>query len=257
MKKTIIISIISIVIIAIVVGKGSNVNNKSDLIEAIKKTNEQKVEELIKKGVDVNFIYKDDGTPLMIAVATSNKRVTKQLIKAGANINQNIDNNTIIEDLNPLFLAVLNNDLEMVKLLIERGANVNIKTQHGETILPAAMFDADLEIVKLLINEGVDVNNFSKMGMTPLLFVTSVPESKRVIEVTKLLIEAGAKVNIKDKKLGMTPLMYASKIGNENIVKILLKSGANLSQTNNKGETALDLAKENKNIIKILKKATH
>ncbi|MGM0411038.1 MAG: ankyrin repeat domain-containing protein, partial [Bacillota bacterium] len=221
MKKVIIIAVIIMSIAAILF---THINSQSSLIEAVKNENREQIKELINSGVDVNVKNQENEFPLLIAVQNGNQKIAKLLIKEGADVNQNVENNTIIEDLNPLFLAVLNNDLEMVKLLIEKGANVNIKTQHGETLLPAAMFDADLEIVKLLINEGIDVNNFSEMGLTPLLFVASVPENKQTIEVTKLLINSEAKVNVKDKKLGMTPLMYASKIGNENIVKILLNA---------------------------------
>jgi ankyrin repeat protein len=233
------------------------INNQANLIEAVKNENETKVKKMINSGADVNVKNQENEFPLLIAVQNDNKKITKLLIEAGADVNQNIDNKTIIEDLNPLFLAVLNNDLEMVKLLVEKGAEVNIKTQHGETLLPAAMFDADLEIVKLLIEEGVDVNNVAETGLTPLLFVSSVPERKQTIEIIKLLIEAGAKVNFKDEKLGMTPLMYAAKVGNGKTAKILIEAGANIDQTNNEGKTALDLAKKenNKKMIQSLKKA--
>ncbi|MGM0368830.1 MAG: ankyrin repeat domain-containing protein [Bacillota bacterium] len=254
MKKTIVIGLIIISIIVILL---SFINEQPSLIETVKNKNEKQVKKMIDSGANVNIKNQGGEFPLLIAVQNNNKKIAKLLVEAGADINQNIDNKTIIEDLNPLFLAVLNNDLEMVELLIEAGANVNIKTQHRETLLPAAMFDADLEIVKLLIEEGVDVNNVAETGLTPLLFVSSVPERKQTIKVTKLLIEAGAKVNFKDKKLGMTPLMYAAKVGNEKIAKFLIEAGANIDQTNKEEKTALDLAKKenNKKMVQLLKKA--
>lgn len=55
------------------------------------------------------------------------------------------------------------------------------------------------------------------------------------------LIRAGVNVDLKNIE-GMTPLMAAAEIGNEQAVKILLQFNADMTETNEAGETAYDIA---------------
>jgi FOG: Ankyrin repeat len=90
------------------------------------------------------------------------------------------------------------------------------------------------------------------------------------LEITKILLEAGAKVNIKDDK-GFTPLMLAILLPSENpelLVELLLTAGAHVNIERNtwkqegkrrklETNTALTYAEElgNTKIIEMLKNA--
>jgi ankyrin repeat protein len=64
--------------------------------------------------------------------------------------------------------------------------------------------------------------------------------SKGDIETVKKFIEYGADVN--ERSNDMTPLMIAARYNNVEIINLLLKSGANLKATNEKGYSALKYA---------------
>ena len=53
------------------------------------------------------------------------------------------------------------------------------------------------------------------------------------------LIKAGADVNTKDKKFGLTTLMMAASEGHADVVRELIKAGADLNAKGNLGFTAL------------------
>jgi ankyrin repeat protein len=83
------------------------------------------------------------------------------------------------------------------------------------------------------------------------------------IEIANFLIELGADVNMqserfcqtnKQKNWGYTALMCASYNNHIEIAKLLINAGAKLDIRNNKGETALDFAKQqnHKEMIQIL-----
>jgi ankyrin repeat protein len=55
------------------------------------------------------------------------------------------------------------------------------------------------------------------------------------------LIRAGVNVNLRNLQ-GMTPLMAAAEIGNEEAITILLNHNADATETNEHGETAYDIA---------------
>lgn len=60
------------------------------------------------------------------------------------------------------------------------------------------------------------------------------------LETVKKLIELGSDVNRKSD--GMTPLMYAARYNRVEIIKILVKEGANIKTKDPKGFTAMKFA---------------
>lgn len=60
------------------------------------------------------------------------------------------------------------------------------------------------------------------------------------IDTVKKMIELGSDVN--EKSEGMTPLMYAARYNRVDIMKILIKKGANHKARDGKGYTAMTFA---------------
>ena len=66
------------------------------------------------------------------------------------------------------------------------------------------------------------------------------------IETVKVLIDAGALLNVKDG-VGNTPLMYAAMYGYTGIVEVLIENGADINYRARNGYTALMWAEEMQN----------
>jgi ankyrin repeat protein len=100
--------------------------------------------------------------------------------------------------------------------------------------------------------EMVNVNIHILYGETALIRASSRGRT----EIVKLLLKAGANPDTKDN-YGETALMRASLSGHKDIVILLLKAGANPDTKDNYGETALMKASYNghKEIVKLLLKA--
>jgi len=97
-------------------------------------------------------------------------------------------------------------------------------------------------VVRMILNNGVKVN-----GEILLLAM-----EKKNFTAAKQFIETGADVNYqyplnKSYADGMTPLLYASKWNNFDLVKLLVEKGAKLNTKNKDGSTALSLARANEN----------
>lgn len=120
-------------------------------------------------------------------------------------------------------------------------------------------FAADTQNLSFLLVKGeTDLNKTNNKGTTPLL---SACQKFGNIEVVKMLVEAGADVNvcmtrnktvkscdkdgnpIEQGQIGTTPLMLAAMIGDEKIVNYLIEHGANKTARNNSQNTALDFAR--------------
>ncbi len=83
------------------------------------------------------------------------------------------------------------------------------------------MHESDLEVSKLLIDAGADVNAKDYFGETPLYHCRTLG----LPDVVKLLLEAGADVNVVNKE-GKTPLDVAEAEGHKRVATLLRKYGA-------------------------------
>jgi len=72
-----------------------------------------------------------------------------------------------------------------------------------------------------------------------------------------VLLQAGARVDAKDKLNGATPLSVAAEYGHKDNVLTLLQAGARVDAKDKWGETALDIAKEKQHaeVVAILRAA--
>jgi uncharacterized protein len=111
-------------------------------------------------------------------------------------------------------IAARNGNLNTLKLLLYTGAQVN---QIAEDRGSNALFDSALirnkEIVKVLIEAGADVNIQSKDGQTALIVVVGAGDE----DIVELLVKAGADADIKDA-LGVSARKYATIFGNKNML---------------------------------------
>ena len=103
-----------------------------------------------------------------------------------------------------------------------------------------ALESGNVDSVKNFIEDGVNVN-ISHSGVTPLM----IAASKGLVEIAKMIIQAGANVNEQNDE-GWTALHKAASDQNKSsIVALLMESGINLDLKNKSGKTALQLAEEN------------
>jgi uncharacterized protein len=228
------------------------------LFESCKKGLFSVAQRLIEKGVDVNCVDKNGGTPLLFACANGFPEMALMLIEKGANVNC-VDKykNT------PFQLACSNKLTEVALKLIEKGANVNCKDVDGNTPLHLACSNELTEVALKWMEKGADVKCKNYAGMTPLhcvgdpeiafkLFEKGVASSCVAdsnaslflackIGLSKIvlkLIKKGANVNCVDKD-GNTPLMTACYEENMEVALLLIENGANVNCENKNKETPL------------------
>ncbi|MBI9108224.1 MAG: ankyrin repeat domain-containing protein [Spirochaetales bacterium] len=109
------------------------------------------------------------------------------------------------EGLPLLNIAVRNGDVEICRLLMSYDASLNIIARDRITSpLMDAVTANNQEITRLLIEAGADLNYRNRNGQSALI----VAIGSRMAEIAELLIENGADLSIKDS-LGMTAAEYA------------------------------------------------
>ena len=127
---------------------------------------------------------------------------------------------------------------DAIKILAEKYhiTNLNKVNRDGETPLMSAAWDEEnLDVMRLLITAGADVNMVDELGESAL----STACNEGNTEAAKLLVGAGADVNVANDE-GHTSLMSAAMWSDAELVEILLKAGANLDAADDDGYTALN-----------------
>jgi ankyrin repeat protein len=152
----------------------------------------------------------------------------------------------------PLHIASHNGHDKIIDLLIKYGADVNIKADDNVTSLHVAAFGGHATIVKKLSDAGADVNvetidinknflfdeiNGISDKVTPLFLAIQTGKNE-VVEILAPL----SKINNAVGSFNATPLHYASLLGHFNIVKTLIKNGAQFMSLIWGKHTAADIA---------------
>jgi len=82
------------------------------------------------------------------------------------------------------------------------------------------------ELIAILVAAGADPNlNFKSKPVTPLIAAIQAKKPEFRLGYIKALLDNKADVNFKDKK-GMSPLKWAKKEGDQEIIELLEKAGA-------------------------------
>lgn len=154
------------------------------------------------------------------------------------------DNDNFINTYNtPLTAALGKRKDEIVEILLAQPKiDVNVATMRGQTPLICAVRKAPQFISRLLDFAGINLNAQDKDGRSVLHYACFMNEKDKKY-LNFLLKAPGLNPNLTDKhEKGWTPLMYAAKYGDLQLVKALIRIGADPVFANNGGLNAESLA---------------
>lgn len=227
-----------------------------ELFSKVRDNDINAVKALIAAGEDVNY-QNDDMMGYTALGLASDTAMMKVLISAGADINHP-DKRT---GYTPLMNALNSNNKDVAGFLIRQGADFKIKANDGATALILAC-GVSPELAKLFLEKGADIHAITDRGMGVFTQCTMVGLQREAVtyEFAEFLLSKGADIdeaNTTEYYGGYTPLFWAVQYNNEELVRFLVKNGANVNAASNKGKTPLSIATEagNTNIIEILKAA--
>jgi len=260
-----------------------------DLFKAIESGNQSLTKEILK-AYPYYLELKDANhmTPLKLAAKLGHLDIVKMLVKRGAEVYSNpMGSYPAVmdaawnkqEEVVNYFLrdipdkAIGTNGLGVMINLAARQGWKDIVKRHiekdplavhqrgwiGDTAMHWACHNNYGEIASLLLDHGADIeaDEINWIGGRPLHWA-----SEHAPICTKILLDRGAQVNARNVKegspcLGRTPLIHNASQNDDcaEITELLLKAGADVYAKDAKGKTALDWAKEKKNvkIIAVLK----
>lgn len=137
--------------------------------------------------------------------------------------------------------AVTGNDAKASKLLVADKSLANAVSPDGWSVLALAARFGQETIVEVLLRHGAQPNTPAKLDPQPFPLHTAA--GGKHTGCAQLLLDAGAEANCVDAN-GWTPLHFAAKTGNLDLVHILVNVfGAELNPRTKDGKTPLAVAK--------------
>jgi ankyrin repeat protein len=163
-----------------------------------------------------------DATALEVAAFNGHLEVVECIVEAYQRKRKRDSSNPLRKALE---YAVQMNHMRIVKYLISEEPNLCEIETSDKSLLQQATRAGNLELVCLLVEERkADVNEKYNANMTPLHFASQLGN----LEIVKYLVVKGGDVDAQDT-FGQTPLHLAVKRNNLNIVELLLEKGAPLN----------------------------
>jgi len=141
----------------------------------------------------------------------------------------------------PLHLAIETQLVTTSELLLRFGANPDIPRKDGYTPLMMAVHRGSEPLVRLLLFYGSNPNSPHPIRWTPLHFCSKFNS----LALAKILVEEGGGDVDFVSLDGCSPLHVACFHGSSPLTRYLIQRGVNEDWPNEKGKTALDLAKFN------------
>jgi ankyrin repeat protein len=192
----------------------------------------------------------DGETPLIKACVGAADNITQAttarfLIDKGANVNASGPSGRT-----PLMCVNKRQagSIDLIQRLIARGADVNARmsyTARNWTVFCGAAKSGNIEAARLLIQHGADINVRDVEG-TPLQMAINnnrpisgtLADDRRLNEaMAVLLVESGAK--LQEFSFGNTDLHLAAIRGFADLVRVLVRHGADVNAVNDYGRTPL------------------
>ncbi|CAI5684808.1 unnamed protein product [Oreochromis niloticus] len=211
---------------------GRSDNGQTPLMLAAEQGSLEIVQELIRRGANVNLDDVDCWSALISAAKEGHVEVVKELLENSAYIEHRD-----MGGWTALTWAAYKGRVEVTKLLLEHGANPNTTGQYSVYPIIWAAGRGHADIVKLLLQNGAKVNCSDKYGTTPLIWAAR----KGHFDCVMHLLENGADVD-QEGANSMTALIVAVRGGYTEVVKELLKRNPNVNMTDKDGNTALMIA---------------
>ena len=177
------------------------------------------------------------------------------LLAEGADINEQVEVGGA-GTMTPLLAACFYRYEDMAKLLISKGADINIKTATGQTPLMFACYHSE-EIAKLLVSKGAEISVKDGTGAFSIC-ISAIMDGSVPITLAEFLLSKGVNVdetNTTGPVAGYTSLMIVARNKKPDLVKFLIKNGANVNAKAKDGATPLSMAAKEKDtaMIKLLK----
>jgi ankyrin repeat protein len=248
--------------VKLLLGRGADPNAKeirrgqTALMWALDQKHLEAARVLMEHGVDVNARSKNGFTPLLFAAKQGDLEAVRMLLKAGAKVNDGTplrnrpagrraapspdDGDPDVPDgITPLLIATVSGHEDVALFLLENGADPNAADGTGATALHYSILNGMAMIgavsTKLAVNNYVFRPNM--VTLIKALLSRDAKPNPRLVREPRL-----PGTTPRFSLIGSTPFLFATASGDLDLMRLLIRSGADPMLGTNEGTTPLMVA---------------
>jgi len=217
------------------------------LIAAVEAGDLSRVQRLLEAGASPDSRNEKAIPALVLAAGRKNAAIVKALLGKGADVHSTASNAAEnVLDAPVVWFAAAYGSAETLRLILQAGAGPDTREGHGVTPLMAAAYRGNTETIPVLIEAKADLKARDLKERTALMWAADGGR----YEAARLLLDAGAEVDALGEQKSAA-LMYAAQRGADDVIALLVERGADLNRKAAPGLTALDLAKQNHQVMTV------
>ncbi|XP_035485407.1 ankyrin repeat and death domain-containing protein 1A isoform X2 [Scophthalmus maximus] len=208
--------------------------SEKEFHDAVKMNDTGKMQELIKKGVNVKAKNKVDRKALHWAAGAGTEQALRLLLDHDTDVDERD-----IFGMNALLLASWFGHLKILQVLVSCGAKFNCENKDGLSMLHCAAQRGHTRVLEFIMEdlEDVRLDRVDKSGKTALHLAAEHGQ----LEVVEYLIGMGCSHGLKDKEEN-TAMHLAARPGHTEVLQRVVETGAGIDERNIDGLTALHVA---------------
>ncbi|XP_043088850.1 transient receptor potential cation channel, subfamily N, member 1 isoform X2 [Puntigrus tetrazona] len=189
-------------------------------------------------------------TPLHLSAQSGSARLVRLLVET----HQASVDALSLKKQTPLHLAAISGQLDVCSSLLNLKADITATDIRGQTPLHLAAENDHSEVVKLFLRQRPELAMLANVEGASCTHIAADKGSLAVIKEL-LLFNQGGPVTLNNKANGLCPLHLAAAGGHTEVVKVLLDSGASVTEEDTEGMTAIHLAAKygHTHILEVLK----
>ncbi|KFY82496.1 hypothetical protein V498_08570, partial [Pseudogymnoascus sp. VKM F-4517 (FW-2822)] len=186
------------------------------LMQASRKGEPALVGWLLDNGADINAVDSNDRSALFYGAEANHPAVVEELLKWSPDL--------LMTDHSNLSKTILQTAMDadnplLVEMLLEAGADESQNTDSGSTLINLAVVSRKPEIVKILVKRKADINHPDRYGWSPVLDAVGFVRDEQLV---RILVDSGANLQDTLENSGRGILHLAMSASPE-ILKILFE----------------------------------
>lgn len=192
---------------------------------------------LTETGAQVDLLANNGQSALMGAGINGHHEISVHLLKKGAKVNQQDNNGSFA-----LMSASKRGHSKVAKLLLGNCADIDLQDKGGWSALMCACQDGHSAVANLLLKKGAKIDLRNRDGLSALDYASHGVAELLLAQADSATDHQSAEAKqprTKKNEFGLSELMNASKRGNIEDVKALLKMGAQIDVQDIDGWSAL------------------